>query len=102
MVWLNYLFREGVAPEEMQDAFEAMFLAQYHYAALEKLNGDLHTIIGVAFSPIAEKDIRTLSKNLKQLTKPHTHANYGISRDSEVFEASEAEKASADYDRLVL
>jgi len=68
MSWLNYLFREGVTSQEQEDAFEAMHLAQYYYAALEKLNNGLHKIIGTAFSPIAEQDIRSLNYSLKQIS----------------------------------
>ncbi|MDJ0595221.1 MAG: hypothetical protein QNJ72_35455 [Pleurocapsa sp. MO_226.B13] len=48
--WLNYLFTENVSESVRDDAFDALYLAQYYYGALECLNDELHKINTITYN----------------------------------------------------
>lgn len=58
--WLNYAFREDC--ENVSAKWEAMFLAQYYYAVIEKIINNLKLIINESYKKGHKKSLRDLFK----------------------------------------
>ncbi len=58
--WLNYAFREDC--ESVDEKWDAMFLAQYYYAVIEKIIENLKLIINESYKKTQKRDLRNFFK----------------------------------------